>query len=106
MADRIGIIGDADSILAFKAIGVETFSVTNSTEAKEYIKEMSHKDFKVIFITETIAKEIDEFLKKYRSMTFPAIIPIPSGEKLGYGMQGVRKDMEKAIGADILFRKD
>lgn len=106
MTDRIGIIGDPDSILAFKAVGVETFGVSNSMQAKDIIKEMSHKNFKVIFITGKLASEIDDFLKKYKSTTYPCIIPIPSGEANGYGMEGVRSDMEKAIGADILFRKD
>ena len=106
MTDRIGIIGDPDSILAFKAIGVETFGVSTGVEAKAYIKEMTQKKFKVIFVTEKIAMEIEEFLQKYKSMTYPAIIPIPSGEPTGFGMKGIRRDMEKAIGADILFRKD
>ncbi|MEG1519472.1 MAG: V-type ATP synthase subunit F [Clostridia bacterium] len=106
MTDRIGIIGDPDSILAFKAIGVETFGASSGMQAKDLIKEMSHKNFKVIFITEKLAEEIDDFLKKYKSETYPCIIPVPSGEASGYGMDGIRSDMEKAIGADILFRKD
>ncbi len=107
MRNRIGIVGDADSILAFKAIGVETFGVSSAEEAKDHIKEMSRKDFKVIFITENYAEELEDFLKKYRSNPTPAIIPVPSSKgSTGYGMEGVRRDMEKAIGADILFRKD
>ena len=107
MHNRIGIVGDADSILAFKAIGVETFGVSDADEAKEYIKEMARKDFKVIFVTENYAEKLEEFLEKFRSRPFPSIIPVPSAKgSTGYGMEGVRKDMEKAIGADILFRKD
>lgn len=107
MRNRIGIVGDADSILAFKAIGVETFGVSSAEEAKDHIKEMSRKDFKVIFVTENYAEELEDFLKKYRLNPIPAIIPVPSSKgSTGYGMEGVRRDMEKAIGADILFRKD
>ncbi len=106
MADRIGIIGEADSILAFKAIGVETFGVSSPVDAEDYIKEMSRKDFKVIFITETLAEKLKAFLKTYKSRTYPAIIPIPAGESTGFGMKGIKEDMEKAIGADILFRED
>lgn len=107
MRNRIGIVGDADSILAFKAIGVETFGVSSAEEAKEFIKEMSKKDFKVIFLTENYAEALEDFLKKYRAKMTPAIIPVPSScGSNGYGMEGVRRDMEKTIGADILFRKD
>lgn len=107
MTDRIGIIGDPDSILAFKAVGVETFGVSAGSEAKEYIKEMARKNFKVIFITEKLAIELKEFLQKYREMTYPAIVPIPtSKDSLGIGMEGIKSDMERAIGADILFRNE
>jgi V/A-type H+-transporting ATPase subunit F len=42
---------------------------------------------------------------KYSSCKFPAIIPIPSNQGvLGIGMEGVKKSVERAVGADILFK--
>ncbi len=107
MFDRIGIIGDPDSVLAFKAIGVEAFPQSDAEKAKDLVKEMSRKGFKVIFITENLCEQMQEFLDEYKSKTYPAIIPLVGVmEPTNYGMNSIRRDMEKAIGADILFRKD
>ena len=34
MFKKIGVVGDKDSVLAFKALGIDVFSVTNNDEAK------------------------------------------------------------------------
>ncbi|HAA25540.1 MAG TPA: V-type ATP synthase subunit F, partial [Ruminiclostridium sp.] len=50
---------------------------------------------------------IQEEINKYREKRFPAVIPIPgTAGSLGIGMSGVKKCVEKAVGADILFRDD
>lgn len=105
MSDKMAVIGDKNSIFAFKAIGVEVFGADGETEAKERVKHLAKENYKVIFITEDLAEKLEDFLKRYRSMPYPAVIPIPKGgASSGYGMESLKRDMEKAIGADILFK--
>lgn len=107
MYNRIGVIGDKDSVLAFKAVGVEVFDATSAEEARELILELSKLDFAVLFITEDLACQIQDTLTKAKSKPYPAIVPIPSGSgSTGFGMYGLKKDVEKAIGTDILFNKE
>lgn len=104
---RIAVIGDKDSILAFKAVGAETFTASNVFEANERLKALTAGEYAVVFITEEIAELIPDTLKKLKTRTFPAVIPIPSGKgSTGLGMRGIKSDVEKAIGADILFNKE
>ena len=58
---KVGIIGDKDSVLGFKAVGLEVFPCSRSEEAKKILH--------------------------------------PSGA----GMDSLRKSVERAVGADILF---
>lgn len=103
---KVAVVGDKDSVLAFKAIGLDVFAVQNSVEAEEIVKKLA-KNYAVIFITEQIAMKLSELLSRYKARPYPAIIPIPSGEgSNGFGMDGVRSDVEKAIGADILFNRE
>lgn len=45
-------------------------------------------------------------IDEYATATFPAIIPIPAGSRsLGLGMKRVKENVEKAVGADILFKE-
>lgn len=103
---KIAVIGDKDSILAFKAIGAETFTAENEFTANDILKKLSRGDYAVIFITEDIAVLAPDALKKLKTRAYPAVIPIPSATgSNGFGMAGLKKDVEKAIGVDILFNK-
>ena len=45
-----------------------------------------------------------EEASEYIDRKLPAIIPVPSKDgTLGIGVQGVKKSVERAVGADILF---
>ncbi len=103
---KMAVVGDKDLILAFKAIGLDVFCCQNLEETEKTIKQLA-KDYAVIFITEDLALQADSLLAKYKTKAYPAIIPIPSSSgSNGYGMQGIKNDVEKAIGADILFNKE
>lgn len=103
---KIAVIGDKDSILAFKAVGVEVFSASNVFEASHILKKLTDENYGVIFITEDIAALVVDILDKLKDRPTPAVIPIPSSQgETGLGMAGIKKDVEKAIGVDILFNK-
>ena len=101
---KIGVIGDKDSILGFKAVGFDVYPITGPKEAETVLHQLAGDNYAVIYITEQIAKEIVEDIEKYKDEMFPAIVPIPGNQgSLGIGMQGVKKSVERAVGADILF---
>ena len=49
---------------------------------------------------------MDDTLQVLKKRAYPAVVPIPSLEDSGYGMASIKKDVERTIGADILFGKD
>lgn len=107
MYNRVGVIGDSDSILAFKAVGLEVFDAQDAEQARTLIKQLSKEDFAVLFITEEYARINGDLLQKAKTKPFPAIVPIPTSKgSTGYGLQSVKNDVEKAIGVDILFNND
>lgn len=101
--NRIAVIGDKDSVLAFKALGVDVFDAKTVFDAEERLKKLA-REYSVIFITEDIAETIPEILARYKARPYPAVIPIPGAQgTTGFGLKGISKDVEKAIGSDILF---
>lgn len=106
MRNGIAVVGDMDSVLAFKAIGLDVFPVSGELEARERVKQLA-KTYSVIFISEQIASKIDSLLKRYKARPYPVVVPIPSAVgATGFGMEGIKRDVEKAIGADILFGRE
>ncbi|MDD4376988.1 MAG: V-type ATP synthase subunit F [Eubacteriales bacterium] len=101
---KIGVIGDRESVLGFKAVGLDVFPCNKSDQAKDILHDIAKENYAIIYITEKLAKEIEEEIDKYKDSRLPAIIPIPNKDgPLGTGMDSVRKSVERAVGADILF---
>ena len=100
---RVAVIGDKDSILAFKALGVEVYTVIDKDEAAKKIDALAKEEVGVIFITEKFAAEIPSTIDKYREKMTPAIILIPGNTgSMGIGLADINKSVEKAVGANIL----
>ena len=101
---KIAVVGDRDSVLGFKSLGLDVFPVNESQQAGPLINRLAKEKYTVIFVTEAVAKDIDETIDRYKREPFPAIILIPNNQgSMGLGIQGIRDSVEKAIGVDILF---
>ena len=101
---KIGIIGDADSVLGFKVFGLDAFVCLNKEDATESLHNAVKDDYGIIYITEKYYKEIEDEIAKYADLRIPAIISIPGSDgSYGIGLSGVKRAVEKAVGADILF---
>ncbi|MBS9776076.1 MAG: V-type ATP synthase subunit F [Fusobacterium sp.] len=99
---KIGVVGDRDSVLAFKSIGIDIFPAKDYKEARNIIEKMAKENYGLIFLTEQLAKDLGETIKKYKRRVTPAIILIPSNQGiLGIGMEDINKNVEKAIGSNI-----
>ena len=100
---RIGVVGDKDSILAFKALGIDVYPVTEPDEARITINKMAAEKYAIIFVTEQIAKNLEETIERYNRELIPAVILIPSNQgSLNIGMQRINDNVEKAVGVNIL----
>ena len=100
---KIGVVGDKDSVLAFKAIGIDVYPVVEIDEARRTIDKMAANNYGVIFVTEQVAKDLTETIERYNRVMVPAIILIPSNQgSLNIGMQKIRDNVEKAVGVNIL----
>lgn len=100
---KIGVVGDKDSVLAFKSIGIDVHPVVDPEEARKTVDGMARENYAVIFVTEQIAKDISETIERYNRETLPAIILIPSNQgSLNIGMKRISDNVEKAVGVNIL----
>lgn len=100
---KIAVIGDRDSILGFKALGLDTVFADNGEEAKAALHRLAGEECAVIYLTEQLAQEITSDIERYADAPRPAIILIPGkGGSLGIGIENVNKAVEKAVGSNIL----
>ena len=103
---KIAVIGDPSSVMIYKAVGFDVFYETEKAKIEQRIHKLAEEGYVIIYITETAAQQAQEVINIYATATFPAIIPIPAGTKsLGLGMKRIKSNVEKAVGADILFKE-
>ena len=95
---ELAVVGDASSIRLFHALGMRTEEAENAADAERAVHRLARDGCSVIYITEQAAALIPETLKKYKTQTYPAIIPIPNRSgSTGMGMRGIRENVEKAV---------
>ena len=101
---KIGVIGDRDSVLLFKAVGLDVFFEDKGAEANRCLHRLAREGYAVVFVTEKLYPACAETIKEFEGQAYPAIIPIPdnSGTE-GIGVAQLKKNVEKAVGVDILF---
>ena len=104
---KIALIGNRDTIIGFKLLGVSLFPTSKKDEAVEILDKLVKEEYAVIFVTEDIASQIYEEIERLQKTSFASITTIPNKlEKKYIGLKILRRNIEKAIGTDILFRKE
>jgi len=102
---KIAIIGSPQTILGFKALGVEAFPVFSAEEGRKVLQKISGGDYAILLVTEDWVHALAEELDDLKSRALPAVTILPSQlGSLGMGNKELRKIVEQAIGSDILFK--
>jgi V/A-type H+-transporting ATPase subunit F len=100
---KIAVLGDKDSVLGFRALGLETFAADNAEQARPILHRLAREGYAIVYLTEQLAAGVNAELARYKDELTPAIILIPGKEgSLGIGMANIKTAVERAVGADIL----
>lgn len=100
---KIGVIGDRDSALLFKAVGLDVFFEEEGEAANRRLKKLAREGYAIVFVTEKLYSACGETVAEYAAEAYPAVIPIPDNAgSRGVGAEQLKKNVEKAVGVDIL----
>jgi len=104
---NIAMIGNRDSIIGFKLLGISIFPVSKKEETIEILNKIVKEKYAAVFITEEIAIQVFEKIEELQKNSLLSFTIIPNKfEKKNLGLKILEKNIEKAIGTDILFRKE
>lgn len=105
MAKNIAVLGDAESIKGFSAIGLDVFPCNDFEEAAKVLRNLADSEnYSIIYVTEELFYITEKERSRYEERITPAIIPIPGvkGNK-NIGNKRLSSFVEKAVGSDIIF---
>lgn len=99
---KVGIIGDSESVLCFRAVGFSVAEADGQVAALDAFRKFVSEEYGVIFVTEQVSLLISEQINKYKSAPLPAIIILPNNQgSSGMGMNNIMDSVKRAVGADI-----
>ena len=101
---KIAVLGGSDTVVGFKALGLDAFPVNTAEEALAAFKEISRPEagYAIVYVEETWAEGLSAAIRRFRSDPHLAVILIPGREgSKGLGRQALREAVEKAVGSDI-----
>ena len=99
---QIAVLGDKDSVMGFKALGLTVFPVDNVEQARHTLHQLAKEDYAIIYITEQLAELLSADIDRYKTSVTPAVILIPGKTgSLGLGARALQNAVERAVGADI-----
>ena len=103
---KIAVIGGRDTVMGFKALGLDCFPAEDSAEAGKILRTLtreSDEEYAIIDIEETFAEQLKGEINKFKDSPSPAIILIPGREgSTGQGLQALKAAVERAVGTNIL----
>ena len=102
---KIAVIGGIDTVIGFKALGLNTFPVSGELEAKQVFNQITAPDenYAVIYLEENLSNSLSAEISRYTEKVTPAIILIPGRDgSQGLGLTALHEAVRRAIGSDIL----
>jgi V/A-type H+-transporting ATPase subunit F len=98
-------MGGGDTVLGFKALGLDIYPVSDGEEARLTLRRITQpeENYAVVYIEERIAQLLSPEIAKFNDKATPAIILIPGREgSMGLSLTALHDAVKRAIGADIL----
>lgn len=104
-AYRIAVIGDRESVMGFRALGLDVFPAEQDT-AKEVFRRVANAEgpgYAIVYLTEELSVPLKAEIAALKDELTPAVILIPSRKgSLGLGMAALNTAVERAVGSNIL----
>ena len=105
MSYKIAVMGGTDTVMGFKALGLETFPVSDTSEAKQVFSKITGPDenYAVIYLEESLSQELAQEISRFTDKVYPAIILIPGREgSQGLSLNALNDAVLRAIGTNLL----
>lgn len=99
----IAFLGDADSVLGFKALGVEIIVPRSAEDAREHFQRLVKQGTSVIMLTENLIDQLQEQIDETVHMTIPSVVVLPgiTGTQKR-GEDTIRELIIRAVGVDLM----
>ena len=107
MQAKVAVIGDADFVMPFAAIGVDTFPVGDAPGSHADTAAKVFKDnYALVVVAENIAPAVQDVLADYKDDPTPAVVVVPfTTESKGFATKSLAEILKMATGINIMHEE-
>ena len=104
MQDRVAVIGDADFVMPFLALGLDTYTVGETAEsAIEQAESILKGQYALIAVAENIAPNVEQVFAAKQDEPTPSIVVVPfTTASTGFATKTLGSVLKMATGINIL----
>ena len=101
MQDNIAVLTDTSEFSLFKTVGAVIEFVDDEKRAFDKLRDFASK-YKLIIISESLAKILHEEIKRYEKSVYPIILTLPNvRDNSGYAIKNLVRVAKEALGIDV-----
>ena len=104
MEGKAAVLGEADFVMPFSALGLETFAVEpTAQDVSEKATTILKEKYALVVVAENIAPLAEEAFEPSDKKAMPCIVVVPfTTESEGYATKALGKVLKMATGIDII----
>lgn len=104
MEGKVAVLGDADFVMPFSALGLDTYAVEQQhDQIVETAQQIVDAKYALVVVAENVAREADEAFAATESAPTPCIVVVPfTTESEGFATEALGQVLKLATGIDIL----
>ena len=108
MEGKVAVLGDADFVMPFSALGLDTFTAGETRqETIESAKRIIDGKYALVVVAENIADAVEEVFSARMNMPTPCIVVVPfTTESQGFATRSLGEALRMATGINILQDKN
>ena len=100
---KIAFIGDMDTVLGFRALGVTTVAPEDDAQAGEEFGRLVREGYSVIMVTEDLVDGLAELIEETAHRALPAVVVLPGiAGRQRRGEETIRRLITRAVGVDLM----
>ncbi len=104
MEGKVAVLGDADFVMPFSALGLDTYAVSRQPEEiVESAGKIIGGNYALVVVAEDIAEMVEEVFSTQLNLVLPCIVVVPfTTESKGYATRALGEVLKMATGINIL----
>lgn len=103
MEGKVAVLGGADFVMPFSALGLDTFPVDRQEQILESAKKIIDAQYALVVVAENIAKVAEQVFAAHHRKPIPCIVVVPfTTEPQGFATEALAEALRMATGIDIL----